>query len=41
MQENFTKIWGRIRNPEKFIPDPVVKKAPDPEPQHWVVGIIC
>jgi hypothetical protein len=32
---------GRIRDPrsgirKKFIPDPGGKKAPDPDPQHWV-----
>ncbi len=25
-----------IRNPEKPIPDPGVKKAPDPDSQHWM-----
>jgi hypothetical protein len=26
----------RIRDPEKIIPDPWGKKAPDPDPQRWI-----
>jgi hypothetical protein len=28
-------LGSEIRDPEKHIPDPWVKKAPDPDPQHW------
>ncbi len=28
-------LGSEIRDPEKTYPDPGVKKAPDPDPQHW------
>jgi hypothetical protein len=28
-------IVNKIQDPEKFIPDPGGKKAPDPDLQHW------
>ena len=36
----FSKIWGWDPGSGKNlfrIPDPGVKKAPDPDPQHWLI----
>jgi hypothetical protein len=32
---------GFFIHPGSRVPDPGVKKAPDPDPQHWSFSILC